>query len=266
MTREISYKLEAFEGPLDLLLHLIDREKIDIYDIPIAQITAQYLEYVSGMEVKDLDVMSDFMVMAATLLDIKARMLLPKEVTEEGEEIDPRADLVERLIEHRKYRMMAQELAGLEADAARQLFREPSIPREVAKYEPPVDLDSLLDGVTLARLQDVFDQVMKRRADRVDPVRSRFGTIRRERVSLKSRILSLVQFTREHRNFSFRDLLERERSKEDIIVTFLAVLELTKIGRLQIAQDGIDQELRIETVELPEGAELDLAALEDLEA
>ena len=92
---ELEFKLEKFEGPLDLLLHLIDKNKVDIYDIPIADITDQYMEYVRQMEEEDMDVMSEFLVMAATLLDIKCRMLLPKEVNEEGEEEDPRAELVQ---------------------------------------------------------------------------------------------------------------------------------------------------------------------------
>ena len=105
---EISYKLEHFEGPLDLLLHLIEKNKINIYDIPIAEITEQYLDYVNRMEKEDLNVVSEFLVMAATLLDIKARMLLPAEVDEEtGEEQDPRAELVARLLEYKKYKYMA---------------------------------------------------------------------------------------------------------------------------------------------------------------
>ena len=107
---ELAVKLEVFEGPLDLLLHLIDKNKIDIYDIPIAEITAQYMDYVDAMDKEDLDVVSEFLVMAATLLDIKARMLLPKEVNEEGEEEDPRAELVMRLLEYKKYRLMSEEL------------------------------------------------------------------------------------------------------------------------------------------------------------
>ena len=110
----ITYKLEHFEGPLDLLLHLIEKNKIDIYDIPIADITAQYLEYVRQMEREDLNIVSEFLVMAATLLDIKARMLLPREVDEEGEEIDPRAELVERLLEYKRYKLLADELADRE--------------------------------------------------------------------------------------------------------------------------------------------------------
>ena len=106
----IPVKLPAFEGPLDLLLHLIESNKIDIYDIPIVTITDQYMEYIRAMEKKDLNIMSEFLVMAATLLEIKAKLLLPPEVDEEGQEIDPRADLVERLLEYKLYKYMAGEL------------------------------------------------------------------------------------------------------------------------------------------------------------
>ena len=106
----ISVKLQVFEGPLDLLLHLIDKNKVNIYDIPIAMITEQYMEYVEQLKKEDLNVVSEFLVMAATLLDIKSRMLLPKEVDEEGNEEDPRAELVEKLLEYKLYKAMAQKL------------------------------------------------------------------------------------------------------------------------------------------------------------
>ena len=157
----ISYKLESFEGPLDLLLHLIEKNKVNIYDIPIATITDQYLEYVKHMEEESMDVVSEFLVMAATLLDIKARMLLPKEVNEEGEEEDPRAELVARLLEYKTYKYMSMELKDMELDAEKIFYKSPTIPREVEKYEPPVDLDKLLDGVTLAKLQQIFQSVMR---------------------------------------------------------------------------------------------------------
>ena len=106
----ISVKLEAFEGPLDLLLHLIEKNKIDIYDIPIVEITAQYLDYIRRMQREDMNVMSEFLVMAATLIDIKCKMLLPKEVNEDGEEEDPRAELVQKLLEYKMYKYMSFEL------------------------------------------------------------------------------------------------------------------------------------------------------------
>ena len=189
----IPVKLEVFEGPLDLLLHLIEKNKVSIYDIPIVLITEQYLEYVNQMDHEDLDVVSDFLVMAATLLDIKSRMLLPKvEKEEEEDEEDPRAELVRRLLEYKMYKYMAQELEEREQEAELLFFKEPTIPREVAKYEEPLDLDKLLDGLTLAKLQKVFDAVMKRNANKLDPVRSRFSTIRREPISLEQKVRSVL--------------------------------------------------------------------------
>jgi segregation and condensation protein A len=261
----ISYKLEKFEGPLDLLLHLIDKNKVDIYDIPIVEITRQYLDYVSHMEREDLNVVSDFLVMAATLLDIKSRMLLPAEVNEEGEEEDPRAELVARLLEYKRYKLMAQELLDMEEDAQGVLFKQPSIPKEVAKYEPPVNLDELLDGLTLAKLKRIFESVMKRQQDKVDPIRSTFGTIRKEPVSLEARILDVMRYARMRRRFSFRQLLERQGDKLEIVVTFLAVLELMKIGKIHLEQENIFDDMEIETLE-EEGdeteLELDLSGLE----
>ncbi|MDD3252818.1 MAG: segregation/condensation protein A [Lachnospiraceae bacterium] len=262
----ISYKLEKFEGPLDLLLHLIEKNKVDIYDIPIVEITQQYLDYVKQMDKEDLNIVSDFLVMAATLLDIKSRMLLPAEVDEEGEEEDPRAELVARLLEYKRYKMMAQELQELEENAQGLLFKRPTVPKEVAKYEPPVDLDNLLDGLTLARLQRIFESVMKRQKDKVDPIRSSFGTIRREPVSLEQRILDVMGYARKHRNFSFRQMLEQQKDKLEVVVTFLAILELMKIGKIQLTQENTFDDMLIETLEAEgEETELELEGLDDLE-
>ena len=262
----ISYKLEKFEGPLDLLLHLIEKNKVDIYDIPIVEITQQYLDYVSQMEREDLNIVSDFLVMAATLLDIKSRMLLPVEAEEEGEEEDPRAELVARLLEYKRYKMMAQELLDLEENADGLLFKAPTVPREVSKYEPPVDLDKLLDGLTLAKLQGIFESVMKRQREKVDPIRSSFGTIRREPVSLENRIMEVMTFARERRSFSFRQMLERQGDKLEVVVTFLAVLELMKIGKIHLTQEHIFDDMMIEILEAEgEETELDLEGLDGLD-
>ena len=258
--------LDDFEGPLDLLLHLIDKNKVDIYDIPIVEITRQYLDYVNHMEREDLNLVSDFLVMAATLLDIKSRMLLPAKDDEEGEEEDPRAELVARLLEYKRYKMMAQELLDLEEDAQGVLYKPPTVPKEVAKYEPPVDLDQLLDGLTLAKLQRIFEGVMKRQEDKVDPIRSSFGTIKKEPVSLEKRIMDVLRFARQKRRFSFRQILTRQGDKLEIVVTFLAVLELMKVGKLSLTQEHTFDDMEIEILE-KEGEEtepdLDLQGLED---
>ena len=148
----IPVKLEVFEGPLDLLLHLIEKNKIDIYDIPIVEITDQYMEYIHAMEREDLGVMSEFMVMAATLLDIKCKMLLPQEVTEEGEEKDPREELVQQLLEYKMYKYMSYELRDRLGDAAGVYYRKQDLPEEVLQYTPPSDPQELLRGLTLERM------------------------------------------------------------------------------------------------------------------
>lgn len=261
----ISYKLEKFEGPLDLLLHLIEKNKVDIYDIPIVEITSQYLDYINQMEKEDLNIVSDFLVMAATLLDIKSRMLLPVEVNEEGEEEDPRAELVERLLEYKRYKLMAQELLDMEEHAQGQLFKKPTIPKEVAKYEPPVDLDKLLDGLNLAKLQRIFDSVMKRQKEKVDPVRSKFGTIKKEPISLETKILDVMDYARKHRSFRFRNMLERQSDRFELVVTFLAILELMKIGKIHATQEYTFDDIKIETLEAEgEETELELNGIEGM--
>ena len=127
----IPVKINVFEGPLDLLLHLIEKNKIDIYDIPIVEITDQYMEYLHSMEKEDLGTMSEFMVMAATLLDIKCKMLLPKETNDEGEEEDPREELVQKLLEYKMYKYMSYELKDYMDNAAGVFFRAPDLPGEV---------------------------------------------------------------------------------------------------------------------------------------
>ncbi|HBA63439.1 MAG TPA: segregation/condensation protein A [Lachnospiraceae bacterium] len=235
----IPVKLEVFEGPLDLLLHLIHKNKIDIYDIPIVEITNQYMEYIRAMREADLNIMSEFLMMAATLLDIKCRMLLPKEVNEEGEEEDPRQELVEQLLQYKMYKYMSYELKDRQIAGDRTLFKTATIPEEVNAYQEPVDLDLLLKDVTLSRLHVVFQDVMKRQEEKRDPIRSTFGKIEKEEVTLGEKLDYVEQYARLHEHFSFRELLLRQRSKMHIIVTFLAILELMKLGTIVIEQEEI---------------------------
>ena len=125
---DLTVKLQVFEGPLDLLLHLLEKNKVNIYDIPIVEITAQYMEYIAELKRQDLDVLSEFLVMAATLIDIKSRMLLPSDPDSEEEQEDPRAELVQQLLEYKMYKCMAYELKDRQMDAQRVMFKEPTIP------------------------------------------------------------------------------------------------------------------------------------------
>ena len=244
----ISVKLEAFEGPLDLLLHLIDKNKVDIYDIPIVEITEQYLEYIKQMETEDMNVMSEFLVMAATLLDIKCRMLLPKEVNEEGEEEDPRAELVQKLLEHKMYKYMSLELRDRQVDAERFYYREKDLPKEVADYRPPLNYKELIGDMTLQKLNDVFKMVIKKQENKIDPIRSTYGNIEKDEVDMDERFLYVEAYAREHKRFSFRNLLEKQKSKMNIIVTFLVILELMKSGKIIISQENIFDDIMIEAV------------------
>lgn len=244
---ELSVKLEVFEGPLDLLLHLLEKNKVSIYDIPIVEITNQYLEYIQEMKRQDLNVMSEFLVMAATLIAIKSKMLLPKEDVEDEEEEDPRAELVQQLLEYKMYKCMSFELKDRQVDAQKVLYKEPTIPPEVEAFEEPVDVEKLLSDLTLSRLKTVFLSMLRRQENKIDKVRSKFGRIEKEEVSLSDKILYLEDYARSHKFFSFCGLLAGQGGRMETIVTFLAILELIKMGKISITQENLFDDIEIES-------------------
>ena len=241
----LSVKIESFEGPLDLLLHLIDVNKFNIFDIPIVEITAQYMEYLKAMETEDLNVMSEFLVMAATLLEIKAKMLLPAEVDEEGEEIDPREDLVQKLLEYKMYKYMSYELRDRLSMSGHALYKGPTIPEEVAKYEQPVNLEELVGDLTLTRLNAIFQGLMRRQTEKIDPIRSKFGRIEQEEVSLDEKMVSVREYASQNSTFRFSSLMKEQKGKIQMIVTFLAILELMKTGELLVVQEQLFDDMLI---------------------
>lgn len=244
----LEIKLEAFEGPLDLLLHLIDKNKINIYDIPIALITDQYLEYVAQMEREDLNVVSEFLVMAAMLLDIKSRMLLPTEEEVIEELGDPRQELVEKLLEYKMYKYMSYELKDRQMDAELNLYKVPTLPDEVSEYEEPVDMEKLMADVTLLKLREIYNEVLKRCEDKVDPIRSKFGKIEKEDVNLEAKAVYVSDYINSHRNCSFRSLLEKSNSKMEVIVTFLVILEFMKSGKISVVQETRSDDIMINLI------------------
>ncbi len=241
----LSVKLQVFEGPLDLLLHLIDINKIDIYDIPIALITDQYLDHIRRMQEQDMNIMSEFLVMAATLLRIKSRMLLPAEPKDESVQEDPREELVRRLLEHKLYKYMASELKDRQLEAGKAVYRSMILPKDMVYEEPPVDLDALVGDMDFKKLHSIFEDVLRRQEDKRDPVRSQYGRIEQEEVSLGEQIDRLNEYGKAHRDFSFRELLKKGQGKVYVIVTFLAVLELMKSGRVTIRQDRLFDDIYI---------------------
>lgn len=244
---ELTVKLQVFEGPLDLLLYLLEKNKVNIYDIPIVEITEQYMEYIREMKRQDLEVLSEFLVMAATLVDIKSRMLLPPNPDSEEEEEDPRAELVQQLLEYKMYKCMAYELKDRQMDAGRVMYKKPTIPEEVRAYEPPVDIHELMSDITLSRLHEIFESIMKKQQDKIDPLRSKFGKIEKEEVSLEDKMEDLKKYAAGHRHFSFRGLLTAQSSKVEVIVTFLAILELMKMGTIRISQEHIFDDIQIDS-------------------
>ena len=241
MDEKLEFKINQFEGPLDLLLHLIDKNKFNIFDIPIVEITEQYLDYLNRMQEENLDVMSEFLVMAATLISIKAKMLLPREEKEEEEEEDPRAELVRRLLEYK--------LKDMNLDAGKNYYKPATIPKEVLEYKEEIDPAEVIGDVTLAKLNEIFTQVMKRTVDRVDPVRSKFGTIEKDEVRIEDKMDDIRASIRGLKGINFKTLLEIQATKINIIVTFMAILELMKVGDITIRQDELFGDIIIDSLE-----------------
>jgi segregation and condensation protein A len=237
MSTPYHIKLERFEGPLDLLLHLIKIEEIDIYDIPIAHITLQYLSYVEMMQMLDLDVAGEFLVMATTLMRIKARMLLPASPIEEEEEVgDPREELVRRLLEYKRFKEAAQTLR--EREEQRRLVFERGF-SEIAMENGEV----VLEEATLFDLMDALSQALSR--VREVPVHE----VEAEKLDVVRKIAEISRLLRAKGKVLFSELLEHCRSRLEIIGTFISILELVRTGRAGTVQRRLFGEIWIYSLE-----------------
>lgn len=227
-------KLETFEGPLDLLLHLIDKEEMDIYDIQIAKITDQYLQYLNTMQDLQLEIASEFIVMAATLLSIKSKLLLPAHSDNEPlmdfeyEEDDPREELIHRLIEYKKYKELSVHLKELEIARSQIFTRSPSNLSQfiVQEEENPVE------GISLYHLIDSFERVLVKYSYR-DPLTK----VEREEISVKDKMKQIIDILKEKNGIiHFSELIITRLTKSEIVVTFLSILELMKQKRIICVQ------------------------------
>ncbi len=220
---DISLKLSAFEGPLDLLLHLIEKDKIDIYDIPIVSVTEQYISYLRNLKEFDMELASRFLVMAATLLQIKSRMLLPKEQAQDGEEeADPRLQLVEMLVEYRRIKKAAAELLAMKAEADRMVARRPMFAdlcvRVLPEYGAAELLRALAGLVTAGGRQEAY--------------------IRPQSYSVQDKMAAVLGLLQKKKNgIMFSDLFAAGNAGEKI-ASFLGVLELLHMGLITISQSG----------------------------
>ena len=219
---KLSFKLEVFEGPLDLLLFLIQKNKVSIYDIPVSLITEQYMDYLKLMESNDLEVSSEFLVMAARLLYIKSKMLLPKHDELEGEEEeDPRQELIQNLVEYKKYKEVSKFFSDRK-NICDFLYFKNSVNTDEFKINvnAPMEVDALANA---------FEKVMKRFEDKLPPSKMLFsGMVGREPVSVKSKMKSVTTVLRLSGQVSFDDLFVEATSRSEIVAIFLAVLELVR--------------------------------------
>ena len=239
---EANFVINDFEGPLDLLLHLIKTSKMDIYDIKIEEITAQYLDFINRMNELNLDVASEYLVMASELTLIKSKMLLPRQDEEEEEE-DPRENLINRLIEYQKYKDMIDEFKSLEKER-KDIFTKD--PMNLYEYSDPIKNDG---DITLDNLVDALNKFLQRKEDE-KPLETK---IARKEILVTDRTNEIRSLLKKKKKVSFFDLFE-VKTKEYVVVTFLSILEMAKKGEIVITQENNFNNI---TVNIKEGEELD---------
>lgn len=220
-------KLEVFEGPLDLLLYLIKKEEIDIYDIPIARITEQYIEYLELMQLLDLTIAGEFLVMAATLIHIKSKLLLPPDQTDvEQEEEDPRAELVKRLLEYKKFKEAASTLGHMESH---QKHFFPRVGSGINMDELPASEEEFIEA-SLFDLITAFTKVLK------DIPKESFHKVIKDEFTVSEKIHDVLHMVCDRKSIFFVELFKAAKSKYEVITIFLAILELIKIREIVVRQ------------------------------
>ena len=233
---EIKYRLESFEGPLDLLLTLIKKNKVSIWDIPIVEITDQYLEAIAGIEKTMLDNTGEFIILASQLLYIKSKMLLPRD--EEDDEEDPREELAQRLYEYKKFKEASQQMRKSEFSSKYMVFRdEEDIKFPVPEYNINHELSDLIDA---------FGNILQRRVRKAKPEKRAFyGIVGREKVSVDDMVIKIKDRLRVNGKVDFSSLFGENDSRPEMIATFLAVLEMVKLNQIRADYDDDKQEFII---------------------
>ena len=235
-------RLPAFEGPMDLLLYLIRRSEVDIYDIPIERVTEQYIEVLGSMESLDLEVAGEFFVMASTLMYIKSRMLLPKKdqgsnEDMEDDDIDPRWELVQQLLEYRKFKEAAEDIRKL-------ILSSNDLISRIGPRDALEAVERPLKPVDRVDLWNTFNSVLRRLAERIDE-----GQINAEQVTVSDRMELVLLRIKHNKNFLFSDLFEFSTTITTIVATFLAILELTRLNKITLEQDRAFGDIRCMRVE-----------------
>ncbi len=231
LTNACTLKLDNFEGPFDLLFHLFEKNQVDIYDIPISSITDQYLDYLYAMQQLDLEVASEFLIMAATLLHIKSKTLLPSKKEEKQEEIDPREELVRRLVEYKRYKEFTHDLKEMEKKWDRVSFRLPEaldlpVREEIMEIDPQV-------------LRQQYIAILDRNKKKINlGAKNITKLVEHEKVSLRSKMREVVKQLIHKVSFKFSELFSfKTKSKTEVVTGFMAILELAKMRKVKIVQN-----------------------------
>lgn len=237
MSQEYKVKLEVFEGPLDLLLYLIKKDEVDIYDISLERITAQYLEFMDAFKVLDLEMAGEFVVMAANLIYLKSRALLPVSVQppdEEAEEEDPRWDLIRQLVEYKKFKDAAAKLSQRELEQSNLFARMPESAEAAAPERP-------LGDVSVFDLINAFNKILKRIATKSEDLKEIFE----ENYTVSDKIDLIMKLTASGVPLKFTELFANAASRAEIVVTFLALLELVRLKQLKCTQPEVFGEIEL---------------------
>lgn len=245
---EYQFHTKSFDGPLDLLLHLISRSKIDIQDIFVSEITEQYMQYIAGMERHNMEVSSEFLTMAATLLHIKSRSLLPRANDEDEDETDPEAELIMRLEEYKLIKQAANHLAGLEEGAPRVYYK---LPEEYTFQKGPLNLEGI--GVN-----DLFIALTELMAARQEAAtrKPRVNVVRGDIHSVRDKVHMLKSMLAQNDRLGFKELFNNDSSKDEIIATFLALLELIASGQARVEQEKLFDDISIYAQDYPVGKKM----------
>lgn len=229
-------KLAIFEGPLDLLLYLVKKDHLNIYDIPIAKVTEQYLSYLNLMQMLDLNIAGEFLVMAATLMQLKSKMLLPAEEAPEEEQEDPRAELVRRLLEYEKFKEIAESLRQKEA-SQQEVFKRPK--PEINLEKDNAALDEVYFEASIFDLISAFSKAME------DVPREIFYQVIKDEFTVEEKVHQILHLLLARDSVLLSELFCQAKSKIEIVVTFLAVLELIRLKETVARQTGLFQEIEL---------------------
>lgn len=240
----LNIKIENFEGPFDLLLHLIKKNQMDIYNIRIYEITTQYLNYINNMKELDLEVTSEFIVIAATLLEIKSKMLLPKQDVEDSEEDDndPRQELINKLLEYKKFKQIADYLRNTEESKGYMYSKKPEIIEDI----PSNNDKDILKGLTILKLFNMYNDLINTYKNKMNTENVIQREIPLDKFKIEDKMIEISNSLSKGKTLKFSNIMNKCESRIEAIVTFLALLELIKLRVVSIAQEGNFMEIYLE--------------------